>query len=147
MRVDTVTLLDESECEEMESFLADRIYEFNVEATGYGDGKSLAGGIRSDTTEVIAGFSGYTWGGCCEISYVWVHSGHRGRGLGTVLLRAAEREARRRGCTQVVLLTHSFQAPAFYERRGYERRYAIEGRPIGHSDIVYVKVLRREHGM
>jgi GNAT superfamily N-acetyltransferase len=147
MLVDTVTLLDESECEAMESFLADRIYEFNAEATGYTDGKLLAGAIRSDGGAVVAGFSGYTWGGCCEISYVWVHGGQRGRGLGTVLLRAAEREAIRRGCAQVVLMTHSFQAPAFYERRGYERRYAIEGRPIGHSDIVYVKVLRRENGM
>lgn len=30
----------------------------------------------------------------------------------------------------------------FYERMGYERKYAIEGRPKGHADIIYVKVLR-----
>jgi hypothetical protein len=25
---------------------------------------------------------------------------------------------------------------------GYERKYAIEGRPKGYSDIIYVKVVR-----
>jgi hypothetical protein len=28
----------------------------------------------------------------------------------------------------------------FYERMGYERKYAIEGRPKGYADIIYVKV-------
>jgi GNAT superfamily N-acetyltransferase len=143
---ETVPLLDETQCQELASFLAERIYEFNAAATGYVDGKLLAGSIRSDAGEVIAGFTGHTWGGCCEISYVWVRDGHRGRGLGRALLRAAETEAQRRSCVQVVLLTHSFQAPEFYERLGYERRYAIEGRPMGHSDIVYVKLLRDENG-
>jgi hypothetical protein len=41
-----------------------------------------------------------------------------------------------------VLATHSFQAPGFYERMGYERKYAIEGRPTGYADIIYVKCLR-----
>jgi hypothetical protein len=39
------------------------------------------------------------------------------------------------------------QAPAFYERIGYERKYAIEGRPKGYADIIYVKVLRRFSGL
>jgi len=43
-------------------------------------------------------------------------------------------------------MTHSFQAPEFYERLGYERRYAIEGRPKGHSNIVYIKLLKGENG-
>ena len=44
-------------------------------------------------------------------------------------------------------MTHSFQAPMFYERLGYERKYAIEDRPVGHSNIVYVKVLIAESGI
>jgi len=42
--------------------LADRIYEFNAKATGYFDGMLLAGCIRSDTGEIIAGFNGHTSG-------------------------------------------------------------------------------------
>jgi len=143
MSTKVVVLLSEAECPELESFLADRIYEFNSQATGYLDGKLLAGRVRDGAGEVIAGFSGHTWGSCCYLSHVWVHEQHRGKGLGKALLQVAETEARHRGCIQMVLLTHSFQAPRFYERVGYERKYTIEGRPRGHSDIVYVKLLPR----
>ena len=68
MPTKAVALLSEAESQELESFLADRIYEFNSQATGYFDGKLLAGSIRDDAAKVIAGFSGHTWGGCCHIS-------------------------------------------------------------------------------
>ena len=121
--------------------MVDRIYEFNVKATGYADGRLVAGTIQDDKGEMIAGVSGHTWGGCCVIDHVWVHERHRGQGLGKALMHAAESEAVQRGCEQVVLITHSFQAPEFYERLGYERKYAIEDRPKGYTDIVYVKRL------
>ena len=62
---------------------------------------------------------------------------------GKVATTPEEAEAIARGCVQVVLATHSFQAPAFYERMGYERKYTIEGRPKGYSDIIYVKSLEQ----
>jgi predicted N-acetyltransferase YhbS len=61
-----------------------------------------------------------------------------------LLIRSAEAEATTRGCSRVVLATHSFQAPGFYERMGYERKYSIEGRPRGYEDVIYVKVLQGE---
>ena len=97
--------------------------------------------FRTTRASIIAGINGHTWGGCCEITHVWVHERYRGQGLGRALLHAAESEAVRRGCEQVVLLTHSFQAPRFYEHLGYDRKYEIEGRPRGYADIVYVKRL------
>jgi GNAT superfamily N-acetyltransferase len=143
MRSNPVTLLDEAQCQALESFLVERIYEFNSETTGYFDRKLLGGSILDKEGKVIAGFSGHTWGGCCELTHVWVSTKYRGQGLGNSLLRGAEAEALQRGCLQVVLLTHSFQAPGFYEANGYERKYAIEGLPVGHSDFIYVKVLSR----
>ena len=142
MEREVIPCRDDAECEALGSFLADRIYEFNAKATGYFDGMLLAGCIRNDAGDVIAGFNGHTWGGCCELSHVWVDERSRGQSLGAVLLRSAEAEAVARGCAQVVLATHSFQAPGFYERMGYKRKYAIEGRPKGYADIIYVKVLR-----
>lgn len=142
---EVISIRDEAECQTLGAFLADRIYEFNAKATGYFDGMLLAGCVRSDTGDVIAGFDGHTWGGCCELSHVWVHEQYRGQGLGALLLRSAESEAVARGCVQVVLATHSFQAPGFYERMGYERKYTIEGRPKDHADIIYVKVLQSPH--
>jgi len=137
-----VPLSAEPDCESLGAFLADRIYEFNAKATGYADGRLLAGCVRDDSGEIIAGFNGHTWGGYCELAHVWVHERHRGQGLGALLLQAAESEAAARGCVQVILATHDFQAPGFYERMGYERKCVIEGRPTGHVDIVFAKRLR-----
>ena len=142
MQTNVISVQDEAQCEELAAFLADRIYEFNAKATGYFDGMLLAGAVRNDAGEIIAGFNGHTWGGCCELAHVWVHEQYRGQGLGGLLLRSAEAEAAARGCVQVVLATHSFQAPGFYERLGYQRKYTIEGSPRDHADVIYVKVLR-----
>jgi ribosomal protein S18 acetylase RimI-like enzyme len=136
-----VLCTNDVECEALGAFLVERIYEFNSTATGYFDGRLLGGCIRSDAGEIIAGFNGHTWGRCCELSHVWVHERHRGRGLGTRLLRCAESEARARGCVQLVLATHDFQAPGLYERLGYRRQYAIEGRPVGHANIIFAKAI------
>ena len=93
MRAKVISIRDEAQCHALAAFLADRIYEFNTKATGCFDGMLLAGCIRSDTGEVIAGFNGHTWGGCCELSHVWVHEQYRGQGLGALLVRSAEAEA------------------------------------------------------
>ena len=136
-----VELCGEAECAQLEAFLIERIYEFNARVTGYFDARLLGGRTSNEAGELVGAFNGYTWGGCCVIAHVWVRSSDRGRGLGRILMRAAEEEAMRRGCEQVVLSTHSFQAPAFYERLGYERQAVIPGQPKGHADLVYVKRL------
>lgn len=146
MQAEVLSIQDEDDCQALAEFLTERIYEFNANATGYFDGMSLAGCIRNKSGEVIAGFNGHTWGGCCELTNVWVHEQYRGQGFGALLLRSAEAEAAARGCAQVVLATHSFQAPEFYERMGYERRYTIAGKPRHHADIIYVKVLKLDDG-
>jgi len=146
MQTEAVVLLDDNQCQELDVFLVARIYEFNSKVTGYFDGRLLGASIQNEAGEMIAGISGHTWGGCAEIANLWVSEHHRGRGLGKTLLHAAEKEAALRGCTQVVLITHSFQAPEFYTRLGYEKKYAIEGRPKGHSDIVFAKLLKSEGG-
>jgi GNAT superfamily N-acetyltransferase len=139
MNTPLVELCDDRECQELEGFLVERIYEFNARATGYFDGRLIGGRLRNEAGEVIAAFNGHTWGGCCVVAHLWVHESQRGRGLGRALLQAAEAEAARRGCEQVVLSTHSFQAPAFYERLGYERHAVIRGDPKGHANVFYVK--------
>ncbi len=126
---------------EQVQYLEDRIYEFNSGATGITDGEWLAIFMRDDAGRIVAGLCGNTWGGCCEIRQLWVEESQRGRGVGTRLLATAEREARRRGCTQVFLMTFSFQAPAFYARQGFTTVATVDGFPRGHRNLLMSKRL------
>lgn len=123
-------------------YLEDRLYEFNASATGIADGKSLAFFIRGAQGELIAGAAGHTWGGTCELRQVRVRADLRGQGLGRRLMQAAEAEARRLGCGQIVLSTHSFQAPAFYRRLGFEEIARLDDYPRGHAHVLLRKRLR-----
>jgi GNAT superfamily N-acetyltransferase len=121
--------------------LDEHIYEFNVAATGISDGRYLASFLKNDDGEIYAGISGHTWGETCEIKLLWIAEAHRRCGLGSQLLSAAEAEAIRRGCKQIMLSTHSFQAPAFYAARGYREFGRVANYPRGHASIYLVKPL------
>lgn len=137
--------IQSSDNPELESLLDDRIYEFNVRATGISDGQILWAAVTDDSGSTIAGIAGHTWGDCCEIVRLWVEASHRAKGLGSELMLAAETEAIKRGCAQVVLSTHSFQAPSFYEKLGYRRIGSIPDYPKGHEHLFYRKDLRQLH--
>ena len=122
-------------------FVEDRLYEFNSGATGITDGEWLAIFARDEDHRIVAGICGNTWGGWAEIRQVWVEEARRKQGLGTRLLGAAEREARRRGCRQMLLMTFSFQAPAFYARHGFEIVAVVDDHPHGHKNMLLRKRL------
>jgi len=125
----------------IEAFLAGRIYEYNAAATGYHDAESFAAVQEDGSGTMQAGISGYTWGGCCFISYLWVAAASRGKGLGSELLAAVERHAREKRCRLVLVPSHSFQAPEFYARKGYAPMARIDDHPVGHSSHFYTKRL------
>ena len=122
-------------------FLEDRINEYNFETTGINDGELLSCFVRDESGAILAGLYGWTWGQCCEVRFLWVRADQRGQDLGTGLLAAAEREAAERGCTQVVLSTHSFQAPEFYRRMGYQVAGTYDDYPAGHKQYFLTKQL------
>jgi GNAT superfamily N-acetyltransferase len=127
--------------QEQVQYLEDRLYEFNSGVTGIADGEWLAIFVRDDTGRITAGISGNTWGGCCEIRQFWVEESRRGRGWGTRLLAAAEQEARRRSCSQILLMTFSFQAPEFYARHGFTTLATVDGYSQGHQNLLMRKHL------
>jgi len=121
--------------------LDEEINAFNVAVTGYADGRLLCIAVRENDGELRAGLYGWTWGGCGYIDLLWVRDDHRGSGLGSRLLAAAEQEIQHRGCEQVALSTHSFQAPGFYARFGYQECGRTPACPRGYDDIHFVKRL------
>jgi len=121
--------------------LRDALYEYNCKATGYRDGRLLSCFLKGDDGRLIAGISGYTWGGYAHVDYLWIAESFRRGGLGSRLLEAAEQEARTRGCKTIVLDTHSFQAPDFYRRHDYTEAGMTRDTPVGHFQVLFQKSL------
>jgi GNAT superfamily N-acetyltransferase len=121
--------------------LEEKINAYNAAATGCTDGRLLCIAVRGEGGDLHAGLYGWTWGGCGYVDLLWVRCDHRGAGLGTRLLAAAEQEMLRRGCDHVALSTHSFQAPRFYAGFGYQQCGRTPGYPRRHDQIHLVKQL------
>lgn len=121
--------------------LHELLYAFNDEATGIGDGRNFAVWLRDDAGQVSGGCCGWTWGGTCFVDTLFLPAALRRQGLGSRLMAMVEATARTCGCSQIVLQTHDFQAPAFYERLGFSRTAAIPDYPRGHAHLTMVKPL------
>src|SRR6185436_1285136 len=146
METETLTIETHPARSEVD-FLDDQINAYNLATTGIPFGGLLACFVRDKAGQIVAGIYGWTWGDCCEIKSLWVHADWRRQRYGTRLLQVAEQEAARRGCAQIVLSTHSFQAPEFYRKRGYEVVGSVEGYPREHQSIYLRKSLERlTHG-
>ena len=122
-------------------FLQDQIDRYNIRVTGFDDFQRLAVFVRDEQGQITAGISGYSWGGMCEIEYVWIQESQRRQGIGTQLLQAAEEEAARRGCHVIILDSYTFQAPGFYQKMGYTTVGIYDGCPIPYRRHYFEKRL------
>jgi GNAT superfamily N-acetyltransferase len=114
-------------------FLEDRLIEHNLATTGIRDSEDLTILMRIEGYESItAGLSGWTWGGACEIRYLWVHPRERHKGFGRQLIQKAEHEVWARGCNTILLETFDAQAVIFYQKLGYDVFATVEDCPRGH---------------
>lgn len=84
------------------------------------------------------GRTGYDW---MFVELLSVPEQQRGSGLGTELMRAAERIARERGCVGIWLDTYDFQARGFYEKLGFEVFGTLDDNPRGHQHFFLRKPL------
>jgi GNAT superfamily N-acetyltransferase len=122
------------------ALLEDRINDAAIAAAGVGDMAEFGIFVR-DRGRLLAGISALVWGGCCELQAMWVDPALRGRGLARELMAGAETEARRRGCTLVVLQAYDLLTHGFYERLGYEVLAVVENCPAGSAARLFRKTL------
>jgi GNAT superfamily N-acetyltransferase len=99
------------------------------------DGDILVGGLE--------GCSHWAW---CYVRHLWVTARWRGRGVGRLLLAAAESEARAQKCVGLYLDTFDPGAEKFYETCGFTRFGGIDDFPPGHTRRFLYKTLNEEEG-
>ncbi|UCC14047.1 MAG: GNAT family N-acetyltransferase [Gammaproteobacteria bacterium] len=114
---------------------------FNDNATGLSDRQSIGISVRDRAGRMVGGLKGVTALGWLYVSNLWLDEGYRGQGLGSDLLRRAERQAVARGCRRSCLSSFSFQAPDFYLRHGYEVFGQLEDYPDGETLFFLRKAL------
>lgn len=116
--------------------------EFNLAQGGDSNGRSLAVTLLDPASSApIGGLRARTSYGILYIDLLFVPEHLRGNGVGAELVRAAEEEALRRGCTVAMLFTFAFQAPGFYLNLGYEEFGRVEPTPPSRSRIYMKKAL------
>ena len=85
-------------------------YNFHIEK----DGKIIAGIVAASIFDTL------------EVEFLFVDENHRGKNLGTELLKHAENTAKMNGLKRILLNTYSFQAPEFYKKLGYSELFKID---------------------
>lgn len=122
--------------------LTEGLDEFNEQAAGMLDRRSLAVFVRDPATgRVVGGLGGRTSYGLLFVDYFYLPPALRGAGLGSELLRQAENEAVRRGCRAGMLYTINFQAPEFYRRNGWRVFGEVPAETDGVSRVFLTKDL------
>jgi len=133
--------VEEGPRDEEVRLLREHLGSYNIRHSTIEEGIDLAIFLRDIGGALVGGITGWLWGGCLEIDYLWVHEDLRGRGIGQRLVHTLETVALQRGCRQSTLNTFSFQAPAFYQRLGYEVFGVIDGYGHAHQKLYLRKRL------
>ena len=97
--------------------------------------------VEDDSGELLAGLVAETFGNWLEIEYLFVKEDLRGQGIGSQLLQQAESEAKKRNCRYVFVNTYQFQAPAFYQKHGYQEVFTLKNYPCTGQRHYYQKDL------
>ena len=125
-------------------YIREALNQFNCAHVG-DDGHTPLNLIEYDADgSIIGGLLGGTYWGWMYIDILWVREDHRRHGIGSRLLTDAEKEAVRRGCHHVHVDTMSWQAPAFYQKHGYEVIGVLPDIPLGNQKYLLMKALLAE---
>ena len=97
--------------------------------------------VEDEHGQLLAGLVAETFGNWLEIEYLFVKEELRGQGIGSQLLQQVESEAKKRNCRYVFVNTYQFQAPAFYQKHGYQEVFTLKDYPCTGQRHYYQKDL------
>ena len=97
--------------------------------------------VEDEHGRLLAGLVAETFGNWLEIEYLFVKEELRGQGIGSQLLQQAESEAKKRNCRFAFVNTYQFQAPAFYQKHGYQEVFTLKDYPYTGQRHYYQKDL------
>ena len=135
--------LERADARAVARFLWNGLIRFNRSKTGMSGYERVVLAARNARGRIVGGVIVESYYRESYVELLWVDERSRHAGLGSRLIEAAERRARRRGSRLIHLNTYSFQAPRFYERLGFRRFGGMRGSPPGASRHYYVKRLAR----
>lgn len=118
------------------------LFDANVKATGDGHFDAVWVTARDAHASVIGGVVGEAYWGWVNFTTLWVHPDHRRQGIASRMLKQAEAEAVRLGCTQAYLDTFTFQSPELYLRAGYEVFGQLDNFPAGAKRLFMRKTIQ-----
>jgi GNAT superfamily N-acetyltransferase len=128
--------------QESRDLIARGLREFNGRYLGDYEWTCCDVYVRDVDGNVVGGLIGDVALGWLSIHALWVIDGLRGSGVGSHTLQTAEDAAIKKGCRAAILDTLSFQAPAFYEKRGYVRIGVVDDYRGGSQRIFMQKRLQ-----
>jgi GNAT superfamily N-acetyltransferase len=122
--------------------LREQIIQFNRRCAGEGNYQPLVLFLRDAGDRIVGGLIGETYWQWFYVDIFWVDELFRGSGYGSKLLTLAEQVAVERGCQFAYLDTFSFQAPEFYQKRGYVVFGELQNFPAGYNRFFLKKDLQ-----
>ena len=117
------------------------IRSYNRSKREAAESESLNLYVEDDSGQLMAGLVAETFGNWLEIEYLFVKEDLRGQGVGSQLLQQAESEAKKRNCRFAFVNTYQFQAPAFYQKKGYKEVFTLKDYPYTGQRHYYQKDL------
>ena len=121
--------------------IGDLIRSYNRSKREVAESEPLNLYVEDEHGEIMAGLVAETFGNWLEIEYLFVKEHLRGQGIGSQLLQRAESEAKKRNCRFAFVNTYQFQAPAFYQKHGYQEVFTLKDYPYTGQRHYYQKDL------
>ncbi|OPA73312.1 hypothetical protein BVG16_29350 [Paenibacillus selenitireducens] len=138
--------ISESWIEKENSIVRQHLIAYNLsQVSGLTDNVGTIEITMSDDNDVVvAGITASIYWKQMHVDFLWVDESLRGQHKGSELLAKAEDIARQHHCRYIQLDTFSFQAPDFYQKRGYTVFGILEDSPCDGAKQYFLKKIINE---